>query len=111
MSSPFQSAEHRLDTAPRGVAVEVVGVDGDDPVAERLAALGIWPGAVLERIASAPFGGPLLYRLHGYRLALRRSEADRVRIANVEEPQASSSPAVGRPHMDGGSSQPIKEEV
>jgi Fe2+ transport system protein FeoA len=28
----------------------------------------------------APFGDPIAYRLHGYRLALRRREACRVRI-------------------------------
>ena len=108
MSSPSQSAEHGLDAAPRGVQVEVVGVDGDDAVSERLAASGIWQGAVLERIASAPFGGPLLYRLHGYRLALRRTEASRVRVVVCSERDAKLQ--AGRSsQMDGGSLPPRQE--
>ena len=111
MSLPSQSAEHRLDSAPRGVQVEVVGVDGDDVISERLAASGIWQGAVLERIASAPFGGPLLYRLHGYRLALRRAEAARVRVVVFSEREAVNLQIVGSAELDGDSSQTKKEEV
>ena len=70
----------RLDTVAAGILVEVQGVDGEDAIAERLTASGIWHGAVVERIASAPFGDPILFRVHGYRLALRRSEAERVRV-------------------------------
>lgn len=70
--------------APRA-AVKVVAIDGDDELSRRLAAVGLWPGAVIERIATAPFGGPVLFRIHGYRLALRRSEASRVQVAECAE--------------------------
>ena len=63
----------------------IVGIDGDDALAQRLASSGLWHGATIERLARAPFGDPLLFRVHGYRLALRRSEAARVR---VQEPRA-----------------------
>tara|TARA_R110002072_G_scaffold27804_2_gene90178 strand:- start:4941 stop:5348 length:408 start_codon:yes stop_codon:yes gene_type:complete len=85
-ASPNQAANDdaghvlRLDTVAAGIPVEVQGVDGEDAIAERLTASGIWYGAVVERIASAPFGDPILFRVHGYRLALRRSEAERVRV-------------------------------
>src|SRR5690606_24670463 len=69
-----------LDTIASGVQVEVVSVTGEDALSERLLASGLWPGAVVERIASAPFGDPVLFRLHGYRLALRRAEAARVQV-------------------------------
>lgn len=72
----------RLDAVAAGVAVVVVAVDGDDAISERLAASGLWAGAVLEHITSAPFGDPMLFRVHGYRLALRRSEAQRVRVVS-----------------------------
>jgi len=73
----------RLDSIKRGDTVQVVAVDGDDtsgtdPIRERLGACGVWAGAEIECLAAAPFGGPLLFRIHGYRLALRRSEAARV---------------------------------
>lgn len=79
--------EHRLDTVESvgaiGAQFEVAALDGDDAISERLAASGLWVGAVLEHIASASFGGPMLFRVHGYRLALRRSEAARVRVVEA----------------------------
>lgn len=71
-----------------GVATEpvrVLGIDGDDALSARLASAGIWPGVVIERITTAPLGDPLLFRVQGYRLALRRSEAARVRVTPCAE--------------------------
>lgn len=79
-ASPEAAA--RLDQA-NGAPVRVVAIEGDDALSERLASAGLWPGVVIERLASAPFGGPMLFRVQGYRLALRRSEAARVRIATL----------------------------
>lgn len=72
----------RLDSVRRGEVLRVVSVDGDDAISERLAACGVWAGVELECLASAPFGGPMLFRIHGYRLALRRTEAARVVVAS-----------------------------
>lgn len=81
-SVPVPTAKPRLllTEAVPGEHYEVLEVSGDDALSRRLAAAGLWRGAELERIASAPFGDPLLFRLHGYRLALRRSEARRVEV-------------------------------
>lgn len=68
----------------RGATGTVVAVLGDDPLARRLAAAGIWPGVAVELLCAAPFGDPLLFRLHGYRLALRRAEAERVSVVPAE---------------------------
>jgi Fe2+ transport system protein FeoA len=69
-----------LVTAEVGGRYEVTAVAGADALARRLAAAGLWPGAAVELITRAPFGDPMLFRLHGYRLALRRAEADRVEV-------------------------------
>lgn len=61
----------------------VVAIAGDDAVAERLHASGVWIGALIERLARAPFGDPLLFRVHGFRLALRASEAARVMVVEA----------------------------
>jgi ferrous iron transport protein A len=61
----------------------VVEVTGDDALAQRLAAFGLWAGAMIERLGQAPFGDPLLFRLHGYRLALRANEAARVTVVEA----------------------------
>ncbi|MCB9887712.1 MAG: ferrous iron transport protein A [Planctomycetes bacterium] len=71
----------------RGEAAVVDSVLGGDALAARLDACGLWPGAPIELLAAAPFGDPLLFSVHGYRLALRRSEAERVCV-RVAEPQA-----------------------
>lgn len=75
----------RLNGIARGQVVRVVAVDGDDAISERLGACGLWAGAEVECIAAAPFGGPLLFRIHGYRLALRRTEAARVVVASRDD--------------------------
>lgn len=64
----------------RGGDAVVVAVDGDDDLGRRLAAVGFWPGVRVRCMHRAFGGDPLLFRLHGYRLALRRDEADRVRV-------------------------------
>ena len=74
-----------LTATVRGRRYIVVAVDGDDTLARRLVASGLWPGALFERLGQAPFGDPLLVRLHGYRLALRAREAARVRVAEAAE--------------------------
>ncbi|MEO6594886.1 MAG: ferrous iron transport protein A [Planctomycetota bacterium] len=85
MTSPAGSGPvFSLVDVVAGQCVEVVAVSGDDGLAERLVASGMWPGAEVEWIARAPFGDPLLYRLHGFRLALRRSEAARVQVRLCE---------------------------
>lgn len=78
MSTPDPSVP--LDTVRPGRAATVVRVDGDDITAQRLRDLGVWPGVIVEVIRRAPFGEPTEYRLQGYRLALRRGEAHRIRV-------------------------------
>lgn len=82
-SAPTSTAR-RLDEVG-AEPVQVLAVDGDDLLAARLASAGVWPGVVIERLAAAPFGGPLLFRVQGYRLALRRAEAARVRVVDLPE--------------------------
>lgn len=84
LANSASPAVSSLDGA-NGLPVQVVGIDGDDALSERLTSAGIWPGVVIERITNAPFGDPMLFRVQGYRLALRRSEAARVRVAPCAE--------------------------
>jgi ferrous iron transport protein B len=79
-SVAIAAAERTLADTLAGVDVVVVAVDGDERQRVQLAAVGIWPGVCVRRIARALFGDPLLFRVHGYRLALRRAEARLVRV-------------------------------
>ena len=69
-----------LARARRGERLRVAGIDGEDALAARLRASGLWEDAEIAIVGAAPFGDPLLVELHGFRLALRRSEAARVRV-------------------------------
>jgi Fe2+ transport system protein FeoA len=42
--------------------------------------MGMTPGVVVKMVGRAPLGDPLEFELRGYRLSLRRDEAERVRI-------------------------------
>lgn len=72
-----------LASASSRTSFRVLGVDGDDDLARRLVDMGLWTGATVELLQAGPFGDPLLFLLHGYKLALRRGEADRVRVERV----------------------------
>ncbi|QGF23388.1 FeoA family protein [Raineyella fluvialis] len=72
------------DHAPRGMAelhegepaIIVRVCDGADAAcARRLFDLGFAPGARVEKIRRAPFGGPAVYRVADYEIALRPSQA------------------------------------
>ena len=68
----------------RGESGVVAVVVGGDALAQRLVDQGLWPGIEVELVTRAPGGDPVLVRLHGYRLALRRDEAARVQLVGIE---------------------------
>ena len=51
---------------------------GDDAISLRLMEMGVLEGTTVERVGQAPMGDPLEFAVSGYRLMLRRSEAQRV---------------------------------
>ena len=73
--------QHTLDLLENGATASVVRVEGQDALAERLSDLGFWPGTPVSVLRRGVFGGPVAFRLRGYRLALRRSEAARIVIS------------------------------
>jgi ferrous iron transport protein A len=77
---PAAVASQPLAAIACGHRYRVLAIDGDDALAKRLVAAGLWPGVEVERLRHAPFGDPLLFRVHGFRIALRVSEAARVRV-------------------------------
>ena len=67
-----------------GKRADVVGIDGHgdaDAISRRLLDLGFVAGESVVCVAQAPWGGdPVLVQIGFTRFALRRSEAERVRI-------------------------------
>jgi ferrous iron transport protein A len=70
----------RLSDVKVGDSVTVLEVEGSDEVSIRLMEMGIVQGAVISTLGAAPLGDPLEYALRGYRLSLRRAEAQRVLV-------------------------------
>ena len=73
-----------LNALPDGTAARVVSVEGEGAVALRLMEMGVVPGAPVRVIKAAPLGDPIEVRVHGYHLALRRSEAETILVTSDE---------------------------
>lgn len=67
-----------------GQRATVERVEGSDPISLRLLEMGLTPGCELRFIGVAPLGDPIEIELRGYRLSLRRSEAQRVQIRALQ---------------------------
>lgn len=70
-----------LDRLPPGSSARVLGVDGADPVGQRLMELGLIEGSTVEVVKLAPLGDPMQLRLQGFHLSVRKTEAARVKVA------------------------------
>ncbi|MDD3041417.1 MAG: FeoA family protein [Methanosarcinaceae archaeon] len=77
--------EKRLDSLEPGSKVQVIEVQGRGPVRRRLLDMGLVPGTDVEVIRKAPFGDPIEYRVRGYGLSLRKSEAGLVCVRILED--------------------------
>lgn len=58
----------------------IQAVIGTDTLAQRLAEIGFTPGQTVRMIRFAPLGDPMLIRLRGFSIALRRREAQRILV-------------------------------
>ena len=64
-------------------------VAGGDEISLRLLEMGLTPGVEVAVIGTAPLGDPIELQVRGYRLSLRRSEAQMVTVNTDEKPPAS----------------------
>lgn len=70
----------RLSELPLGTSARVIEVMGDDDLGLRLMEMGLTPGVEVAFLGAAPLGDPLEFEVRGYRLSLRRQEAQRVAV-------------------------------
>jgi ferrous iron transport protein A len=63
-----------------GQAGRVVRVIGSDEISRRILEMGVTPGIEIRRLGAAPLGDPLEFELRGYRLSLRKTEAQHIEI-------------------------------
>lgn len=73
----------RAAAMEKGQAGVVNQVCAERSVNRRLRDMGVRPGAPIRSEGKAPLGDPLEFEVMGYRLALRRSEADAITVEVV----------------------------
>ena len=70
-----------LTRLPAGRDARVTAVNGSSRIARRLMEMGVVPGVSVRVVKAAPFGDPIEVRVRGYRLAMRKSEADEIEVS------------------------------
>lgn len=63
-----------------GQSARVRKVGGERPIRRRLMDMGITTGVEITVVKVSPFGDPVEYRLRGYNLSLRKSEAQLIEV-------------------------------
>jgi ferrous iron transport protein A len=66
-----------LSVGQSGRVARVLGVD---EVSRRLLEMGVTPGVQLRCLGAAPLGDPMEFELRGYRLSLRKREAEHIEL-------------------------------
>ena len=63
-----------------GQSALITHIVGDDTLSMRLLEMGVIDGERVEVIGRAPLGDPIEIAIRGYRLSLRKQEAERVAV-------------------------------
>ena len=71
-----------LKTGERGVIVKVTGHGG---FRKRIVEMGFIKGKSVKVLLNAPLQDPVKYKIMGYEVSLRRSEADNIEVVSIEE--------------------------
>lgn len=72
-----------LNRAVVGSKVKVVRINGSGPVRRRILDMGIVKGTEVEILRKAPLGDPIEFRLRGYNLSLRKTEAELIEVTLI----------------------------
>lgn len=83
----------RLADLSPGASAIVTAISGASRVASRLMEMGFVPGAAVQVLRRAPFGGPVQYRVHSVSISMRIAEAACISVTNDaawQEPAAAA---------------------
>lgn len=78
-----------LDQLKNGETGKIVSVGGGGSLRQHFLDMGLIPGKTIEYIKAAPMGDPVEYRVWGYELTLRLSDAKEIEIEKMDETQLS----------------------
>ncbi|HTL52305.1 MAG TPA: FeoA family protein [Planctomycetota bacterium] len=70
----------RLSHFLPGQSGKIIQVKSDGSVGQRLMEMGLFEGADVKVVRIAPLGDPMEVEVQGYRLSLRKVEAERVEV-------------------------------
>ena len=73
------------ESALPGQSARIARVEGNGAIRQRLLDMGFTRGAVVQVKRLAPLGDPMQISIKGYDLALRRYEAQAIRLEPSEE--------------------------
>ena len=76
----IKAGASRLCALRSGKAGTVRPIKKSDGTGHRLCELGLTPGTHIRMLRRAPFGGPVLIKVRGYRLAVRHGYAASVLV-------------------------------
>lgn len=74
-----------LDTLSENQRGRIVDVVGEDGIAVRLLEMGLTDGEEIELLGFAPLGDPIEFLVRGYRISLRKNEAQRVQVELLDD--------------------------
>lgn len=79
MEAPVSRSLSQLGIGESAVISEITG---DDSLSMRLMEMGLLEGEPVTLVGFAPLGDPIEFEVRGYRISLRASEAERVRVGS-----------------------------
>ncbi len=78
-----------------GQTCSISSVGGDGALRQHFLDMGVIPGAKITLVKIAPMGDPLEFRLHNYELTLRKSDAEKIKVAPYNQMPPHQQP----PHL------------
>jgi ferrous iron transport protein A len=75
-----------LTNAPCNQTLEVKTVNGDSGWEKKFESFGIRKGRKVRKIASQPFGGPVVIEIDGSKISLGRKIASKIEVEIVASP-------------------------
>jgi len=76
-----------------GQSGRITAVGGEGALRQHFLDMGVIPGAAVTLVKLAPMGDPMEVRLHGYELALRLADAEKIEIRPLEAGETPQAPA------------------
>lgn len=86
MKLPMQNTDTAipLSSLEKGASASIIGFsEKGKEISNRLFELGFVNGSIITACGKAPFGNPLIFTIHGGKLALRKEDAKDVLVRRI----------------------------